>query len=277
MGKSPKKRSKEPSELNVGNMPARTVKIGGDGRDVQLLEENFAVAIVGNGVPTKPGDSSPSNFQGQSLAGLWGAAIAGNNAHAVAAKNCVALAGTSGSAVVGDGGLARAANLGFAFGYWNSVAYVDDSAWAHTHRAGVAIARIGVAETYEGGIAGAFANQFSTGGGWASGIAIAGPAGLAVAFAEGALVQAGPGGALAGYWTKPGGKVGLAIQVVAPDSDYLPGTLYRFEGGKFLELTKAETAKAGNDIKNWTKRWGKALHKAVKEGKAKWDSPTRGR
>ena len=201
--------------------------------------------------------SNLPNFKGQARAGLGGAAIAGDNARAEAAKGCVAIAGTNGHASVGDGGMARASNGGFADAYWNSVAQVDDNAWARSVRQGIAIARIGLAQTIENGVAGAFARPSTDGG--VRGISIAGPAGIAIAFEEGVLVQAGAGGVLAGFWRAPDNIVRLAIQAVGVESDYCPDTLYRFEGGEFLALTKTEAAKAQSDIDRWRKPWLQAF------------------
>jgi hypothetical protein len=268
MSKSPTLKRKKLRKPILAMTPARGVKVGGDGGSVVV--EDFGVAVVGNGVPIKPGDTNPANFQGQAQAGLWGAAIAGDNAGAAAAKGCVALAGTNGHASVGDGGMARSSNGGFANGYWNSIALVDDAAWAVAYKQGIAIARIGLAQTFENGIAGAFAQPSADGG--VRGISIAGPAGIALAFEEGVLVQAGAGGVLAGFWQAPDKGVRLAVQAVDAAGSNRPDTLYKFEGGKFVGLSQAETTKAQGDIARWKKPWLQTFEKARKRSLRKADS-----
>ena len=127
---------------------------------------------------------------------------------------------------------------------------------------GIAVARIGLAQTLENGVAGAFAQPPAVGG--ARGISIAGLAGIAIAFEEGVLVQAGAGGALAGFWHAPDGKVRLAISTVDGAGGHLPDTLYKFEGGRFVGLTKTEETSAQADIIKWKKPWLQTFEKASK-------------
>ena len=195
--------------------------------------EDYGVTVVGN-APT----SADAGSRGQATSYYGGAAIAGDGAAAVSSKDCVALAGRNGEAAVGDGGMARSSSGGFAVGYENSVARVDDDAWAVSIGQGIALARAGLAQAMKHGVAGAFTRPSIDGG--LRGISIAGPAGIALAFSEGVLVKAGVGGALAGFWEE-GGDTRLSIQAIDPERGVLADTFYRFSRGDFVKLTLTET------------------------------------
>jgi hypothetical protein len=172
-------KAKKSSSSPATGTPIRNVNVEGDGGNVVV--DAFGVAVVGNGLPTKSANKKTS-FRGQAEAGSYGAAIAGDNAYATATKGCVVMAGLSGHASVGDSGVARAADRGLADASLGSIAFVDNG-WAASDKQGIAVARIGLAETYQNGIAGAHAGPSESGG--ERGIAIAGAAGIAIAFEEG--------------------------------------------------------------------------------------------
>lgn len=240
------------------SMPIRSVQVGGEGAQVNV--EDYGVAVVGN-APT----SANAGSRGQATAYYGGAAIAGDGAAAVSSKDCVALAGQNGEAGVGDGGMARSSSGGFAVGAENSVARVDDDAWAVSIGQGIALARAGLAQTMKHGVAGAFTRPSIDGG--FRGIAITGPAGIALAFSEGVLVKAGVGGALAGFWDD-GGETRLSIRAIDPDSGVFPDTFYRFSRGEFVKLTSTETQKADSDLTRWKTPWLAALDQAIERNNA---------
>jgi hypothetical protein len=175
------------------------------------------------------------------------------------------VAGQNAHSEVGDGGLARAGSGGFATGEIDSVAMVDDGAWALSLQRGIAIARVGLAQTKQEGIAAAHTQPSQDGG--ASGIAIAGPSGIAIAFEPGVVVCAGPGGALVGFWYDKAGAH-LELYRVGSGGPHLPNTFYRFEGGTFVKLTAAELAEARDKIERWRKPWITAGRKRGRVAKA---------
>ena len=132
---------------------------------------------------------------------------------------------------------------------------MSEFGWALSKQEGIAFAYAGLAETLTYGIAASFSAASTEGG--IRGISIAGPGGIAVAFDEDGLVQAGKGGALAGY-QKTKGQVRLVIQAVSDTSENRPGELYRFANGRFLSLSKTQRKQADADIAAWRGVWGKS-------------------
>lgn len=222
--------------------PPRVIHISGDGGN--SLVGDFGVAVTGN--------------NGVSKSTMYGAAIAGDSSTATAAKVAAALVGVNSHADVGDSAVARAGSGGFASGYLISAMMVDDYAWALSVERGISIARAGLAETWREGIAVA-QTRLSTDGS-ARGIAIAGKSGIAVAFDDGAVVKAGEGGALAGYWGTGKGTQ-LALQPVSINGTHKPNTFYRFEAGAFVPLGKTEEVAVQQDIACWRKPWASAAKK----------------
>ena len=175
--------------------------------------------------------------------------LVGGRKSTLACSGYMAFAGEGGRVNIGDGSMARVMNGGFASAELWSAAYANVRGHALTKQFGVAMATGGLAETRKEGVALGFTHEDYT---HTRAIAIAGPAGIAIARQPADLVQAGAGGLLVGYWKDATGK--LVVRSAAVGGAIRENTLYHLDArGNFVTLTPDEYKQAQADIKAWKK------------------------
>lgn len=260
MTKTPSKRTKSAKSNTLSVTPPRRILSGGTGASLRGGNHSVVVSDAVQGVGPRIGSTIR---RGEASTGHYGAAIAGDKDLAATDHGGVALAGNTARAAAGDNAVAKAASRSNAVSYIHSVAMVDDEAWAYSAAPGTAIARFGLAQTALHGVAAAHADQPSSNPPQQGrGIAIAGPAGIALAYQNGVLVSAGAGGALAGYYME-GSAVRLVIERVCRECRLKPDTLYRFEDGVFWPLSKSELIIAERQIADWCSPWTRTIKAVV--------------
>lgn len=219
--------------LETPGCPKREIKIGCD--DANLIVGNEGIAIAGD--------------RSHAFGGLE-AVVVVDDVGCAECSGVMASVRDGSTAVVGDCSMARARVRSLAYGYHRSVAYSFTDGRAVTHKQGVSLAYAGLAESLEHGFAIVFNSDPDIDGNTIKGIAIAGECGVAVAHGDGALVQAGPGGLLLGYWTQmKGQKMITRVAARRVGGKFKANRLYRFTAGKFHELNRAEMKTANDNLK----------------------------